>query len=168
MDTQEVVKIIDNLVFSQTGKHLDTLQLGILKGVFNSQKYAKIAEDYNCAESHARDKAYELWRILSEALGEKLNKSNVRSAIERFIITNSINNLGNKSVKINKINFCYNSTKSTENLEIDDTDIIEKEDCLIEEKLKQSIPKLIQMGLTAEQIAQALDLELQLVVDNLK
>jgi hypothetical protein len=34
MDTQEVF---------QMGKHLDTLQLGILKNVFDGQKYAKIA-----------------------------------------------------------------------------------------------------------------------------
>ena len=69
MDTQEVFSLIDNLVFDHTGKHLDTLQLGILKNVFDGQKYAKIAEKYNCSEGHARDKAYELWRILSEVLG---------------------------------------------------------------------------------------------------
>ncbi|WP_154663892.1 hypothetical protein [Microcystis aeruginosa] len=57
MDTQEVFSLIDNLVFDHTGKHLDTLQLGILKNVFDGQKYAKIAEEYNCSEGHARDKA---------------------------------------------------------------------------------------------------------------
>jgi hypothetical protein len=30
MDTQELFKKLDKLVFGQTGKHLDTLQLGIL------------------------------------------------------------------------------------------------------------------------------------------
>ena len=49
MDTQEVFSLIDNLVFDHTGKHLDTLQLGILKNVFDGQKYAKIAEKYNCS-----------------------------------------------------------------------------------------------------------------------
>jgi hypothetical protein len=57
MDTQEVFQLIDNLVFNHTGKHLDTLQLGILKNGFNGHKYAKIAEEYNCSEGHARDKA---------------------------------------------------------------------------------------------------------------
>jgi Mor family transcriptional regulator len=54
MDTKELFKTLDNLVFSQTGKHLDTLQLGILKNVFNGQKYSQIAQEYNCSEGHAR------------------------------------------------------------------------------------------------------------------
>ncbi|MBD2624783.1 hypothetical protein H6G48_25280 [Microcystis flos-aquae FACHB-1344] len=171
MDTQEVFKEIDNLVFSQTGKHLDTLQIGILKGVFNGQKYAKIAGEYKCSEGHARDKGYELLHILSEALGEDLNKSNVRSAIERLIITNSSNNLVN-SGQIDKLNFCPNSPQSPENLATDNSDIIETENLLIEEKLKEAkletVPRLVQVGLTAEQIAQALDLPLSLILETLR
>ncbi|MDJ0600437.1 MAG: hypothetical protein QNJ37_16550 [Crocosphaera sp.] len=168
MDTKEVFQLIDNLVFRQTGKHLDTLQLGILKNVFNGQKYAKIAEDYNCSEGHARDKAYELWRILSDVLGEELNKSNIRAAIERFIIANNINNLVN-SEKIDNVNFC---SKPSKNSEIDDFETVETENSLIKEKLieakLETVPRLIQLGLTTEQIAQALDLELELILDYLK
>ena len=69
MDTKEIFETIDNLVFSQTGKHLDNLQSGILKSVFNGQKYSEVANENNCTEGHARDKAYELWRTLSDALG---------------------------------------------------------------------------------------------------
>jgi len=108
MDTQEVFSLIDNLVFGHTGKHLDTLQLGILKNVFDGQKYAKIAEEYNCSEGHARDKAYELWRILYKT-----------------------------------------------------------ENNVIKAKL-ETVPKLIGLGLTIEQIAQALDLDIQLILDSLK
>lgn len=171
MDTQEIFNLIDEVVFRQTGKHLDTLQLGILKSVFNGYKYAQIAQDYKCSEGHARDKAYELWHILSEALGEDLNKSNVRSAIERLIITNSSNNLVN-SGQIDKLNFCPNSPQSPENLATDNSDIIETENLLIEEKLKEAkletVPKLVQVGLTAEQIAQALDLPLSLILETLR
>ncbi len=168
MDTQEVFQLIDNLVFTQTGKHLDTLQLGILKNVFNGQKYAKIAQEYNCSEGHARDKAYELWRILSDVLGEELNKSNVRSAIERLIISNGDHNLIN-SGKIDRFNLCSNPSK---NSEIDNFETIDTENSLIEKKLIQAkletVPRLIQLGLTTEQIAQALDLELELILDYLK
>jgi hypothetical protein len=171
MDTQEIFKLIDEVVFRQTGKHLDTLQLGILKSVFNDYKYAQIAQDYKCSEGHARDKAYELWHILSEALGEDLNKSNVRSAIERLIITNSSNNLVN-SGQIEKLNFCPNSPQYPENLAMDNSDIIETENLLIEEKLKEAkletVPRLVQVGLTAEQIAQALDLPLSLILETLR
>ena len=164
MDTQEVFSLIDNLVFDHTGKHLDTLQLGILKNVFDGQKYAKIAEKYNCSEGHARDKAYELWRILSEVLGEELNKSTVRSAIERLIVSNSINNLGNKSVKIDQVTFCHNPSN---NREIENYHIYKTENNVIKAKL-ETVPKLIGLGLTIEQIAQALDLDIQLILDSLK
>jgi hypothetical protein len=171
MDNQEIFKLIDEVVYRHTEKHLDTLQLGILKSVFNGYKYAQIAQDYKCTEGHARDKAYELWHILSEALGEDLNKSNVRSAIERLIITNSSNNLVN-SGKIDKLNFCTNYPRSPENLGIDNTDIIETENLLIEQKLKEAkletIPRLLQIGLTEEQIAQALDLPLSLILETLR
>lgn len=155
MDTQEVFYLIDNLVFNHTGNHLDTLQLGILKNVFNGHKYAKIAEEYNCSEGHARDKAYKLWRILSDVLGEELNRSNVRSAIERFIITNSTNNVVNAGT-IDKINFCHNPSNNPKT-----------ENKIIEAKL-EAVPRLIQLGLTTEQIAKALDLELELILDSLK
>ena len=163
MDTQEVFSLIDNLVFDHTGKHLDTLQLGILKNVFDGQKYAKIAEKYNCSEGHARDKAYELWRILSEVLGEELNKSTVRSAIERFITTNSTNNIVN-SVKIDQVTFCHNPSN---NREMENYNIYKTENNVIKAKL-ETVPKLIGLGLTIEQIAQALDLDIQLILDSLK
>lgn len=163
MDTQEVFSLIDNLVFDHTGKHLDTLQLGILKNVFDGHKYAKIAEEYNCSEGHARDKAYELWRILSEVLGEELNKSTVRSAIERFITTSSTNNIVN-SVKIDQVTFCHNPSN---NREIENYNIYKTENNVIKAKL-ETVPKLIGLGLKIEQIAQALDLDIQLILDSLK
>ncbi|MCZ8248550.1 MULTISPECIES: hypothetical protein [unclassified Microcystis] len=146
MDTQEVFSLIDNLVFDHTGKHLDTLQLGILKNVFDGQRYAKIAEKYNCSEGHARDKAYELWRILSEVLGEELNKSTVRSAIERFITTSSTNNIVN-SVKIDQVTFCHNPSN---NREIENYHIDKTENNVIKAKL-ETVPKLIGLGLTIKQ-----------------
>ncbi|NCR43153.1 MAG: hypothetical protein GPJ09_01980 [Microcystis aeruginosa SX13-01] len=157
MDTQEIFKLIDEVVFRQTGKHLDTLQLGIFKSVFNGYKYAQIAQDYKCSKGHARDKAYELWHILSEAL--------------RLIITNSSNNLVN-SGRIDKLNFCHNSPQSPENLAMDNSDIIETENLMIEEKFKEAkletVPRLVQVGLTAEQIAQVLDLPLSLILETLR
>jgi hypothetical protein len=139
------------------------LQLGILKNGFNGQKYATIAEEYNCSEGHARDKAYELWRTLSEILGEELNKSNIRSAIERFIIKNSTNNIVN-SGNIDKVTFCHNPSN---NPKIENSDIPKTDNSVIKAKL-ETVPKLIQLGLTVEQIAQALDLDIQVILDNLK
>ena len=171
MNIQESMKIIDELIFEQTGRHLDTLQLGILKNVINGQNYSQIAQEYNCSKGHARDKAYELWHILSETLGEDLNKSNVRSAIERLIISTGNHNLIN-SGQIDRVNLCPNSSQFTENSELNNSDDIQIENLLIEEKLKEAklgtVSKLVQLGLTEKQIAEALDLELSLILQTLK
>ena len=99
-------------------------------------------------------------------LNKRANKFNVGSAIERLVFSNSNNNLVN-SVQIDSVNLCPSPTQVSDNSEIDDT-----ENFLIDEKLKkaklESVLRLSKLGLTAEQIAQALDLPLQSVLDNLQ
>lgn len=55
METQELINYLDELLVFQTGKHLDNLQLSILQGVLNGQKYADIAEEYHCTNGHIKD-----------------------------------------------------------------------------------------------------------------
>ncbi|MCZ8024580.1 MAG: hypothetical protein ACK4YL_01975 [Microcystis sp.] len=100
-----MLKYVDDLVFAQTGQHLDSLQVAILKGVLNGKKYTHISEEYHCSAGHTKDEAYQLWRILSEALGEDLNKSNFRATIERLGVANAYSNMVNP-VQIGNINLC--------------------------------------------------------------
>jgi len=58
MDWETVLQSIDELVFNQTRKHLDSLQVEILRGVFNGQKYPEIAKKYKCSKGHVKDEAY--------------------------------------------------------------------------------------------------------------
>lgn len=78
-----MVKSVDTIVFSQTGEHLDDLQVGIVEGVLKRQKYSCIAKQYECTEGHVKDVSYKLWQILSTALGEKVNNKNLRSTLMR-------------------------------------------------------------------------------------
>ncbi|MGB3204512.1 MAG: NB-ARC domain-containing protein, partial [Crinalium sp.] len=48
------------------------------------EKYKQIAKDLDCSESRVRDIGSKLWQMLSEELGEDVNKSNLRSALERL------------------------------------------------------------------------------------
>ncbi|MGL4498357.1 MAG: hypothetical protein ACRCU2_04775 [Planktothrix sp.] len=171
MKWEAVLKSIDQLVFQKTGKHLDSLQLAILKGVINSQKYSEIAENYGCTTGHATDQGYKLWQILSETLGEELHKSNFCATVERLGIANSNSTLVNP-VQIGHLNLCSNS----EIVELEESDIFTPEsnhqntksdrlmikDIQLETKLK-TIPKLIKMGLTAPQISETLELSLNQV-----
>ena len=177
MDWEAVVKSIDELVFQQTGKHLDTLQREILKGVLNGRKYADIAEKYNCTTGHAKDKGYELWQVLSDILGEELNKSNFSATVERLGFSNSQHKIIGNPVQIGNLNLCPNP----EPTELDKQDAANArshpqntqtpnataENVLHTTKLN-TVSKLTKLGLTPEQIAEALDLPLDEVIEGME
>lgn len=113
MDVTQVLKFADNLVFTNTGKHLDDLQQAIVQGVCQGKKYSKIAEEFGCSEGHVRDVASELWQILSDVLGENVSKSNFRSTIERCRFSN-VSNSGQDFIQISNLNFCSDILKSSD------------------------------------------------------
>ena len=140
MNVQKVLELADELVFDKTGKHLDDLQVSILKGVWGKQQYTEIAEEYRCSEGHVRDISYELWRVLSEALGESVRKSNLKAVFER----SQVNFVVKDFVHIGDINVCDNSDQPKK-----------------QNKHLESIRKLTELGLSAEQIADALSLSVE-------
>jgi len=111
MDVQEVLKIADDLVFINTGKHLDDLQQWILRGTLQGQKYSRIADESYCSEGHVKDIASELWKLLSELLGEEVNKSNFRVTFERLKFS-SFGKFYKDFVQIGNVNFCENTLDS--------------------------------------------------------
>ncbi|MBD2546831.1 NB-ARC domain-containing protein [Planktothricoides raciborskii] len=82
MDIEEALKWTDDRVFAKTGKHLDSLQMAILEGVWQRETYEKIGDDRHCSKHHVRKEASELWQILSNVLEENVKKSNVKSILE--------------------------------------------------------------------------------------
>lgn len=114
MDVEEILKFADNLVFTKTGKHLDNVQEAILLGAWSGQKYPKIAEEAYCSEGHARDVASDLWKILSDILGEAVNKSNFKSTFKRLQISNVSSPIGKAFVGIYNINVCTDNFHSPE------------------------------------------------------
>jgi len=111
MDVQEVLKLADDLVFINTGKHLDNLQEVILRGTLQGQKYSKIADESHCSEGHIKDIASALWKLLSEVLGEEVNKANFRVRLEQVKFSN-LWNFNKDIVQIGEINFCEDSSHS--------------------------------------------------------
>jgi hypothetical protein len=91
MNLKEALKLADEIVFTKTGQHLDDLQEAVLRGTIQRETYKQIAKDFDCSESSVRNAGSELWRILSEGLGEKVSKSNLRSTMERFQNSNVLN-----------------------------------------------------------------------------
>jgi hypothetical protein len=113
MEIQDAVQWTDELIFAKTGQHLDSLQRAILEGVWEHKGYKDIAEEYHCSNDHVRKSASELWKLLSEMLGEEVKKKNVRSLIE-----NQLFSYHNSGVQIgSNINICndlYNHPKKND------------------------------------------------------
>ncbi|NEN89054.1 MAG: hypothetical protein F6K48_09110, partial [Okeania sp. SIO3H1] len=104
----------------------------------------------------------------SEIFGQKLNKSNFIATVERLGFANYHSRLFNP-VQIGSLNLCSNSeTAELENSYVANTQSNYKkttscqpivENVLYKTKLN-TVSKLIKLGLTAEQIAEAVDLPL--------
>ncbi|MBE9092670.1 NB-ARC domain-containing protein [Tychonema sp. LEGE 07203] len=106
MNLKEMVKLADDMVFAKTGKHLNDLQEKILRGTWQHEDYNDIAKDVNLSEARVREVGMELWQSLSQELGEKVSKSNFRSAMERLEVSIYSNVAQEESVQINSVNIC--------------------------------------------------------------
>jgi DNA replication protein DnaC/DNA-directed RNA polymerase specialized sigma24 family protein len=104
---QDVLDFADDLVFEKTGKHLTDLQQAVIKGAYQGKSYAHIAKERYCSSGHVKDIAYGLWDLLSELLGEKIDKFNLGSTLERYTIS-KISCLPNSVLQINN-NACLNT-----------------------------------------------------------
>jgi len=100
MNLKEMLNVADRIVFEKTGQHLDDLQAAVLRGTLQREKYKEIAKDFDCSESRIREIGSELWQILSEELGEDVNKTNFRSAMERLEVSIYSNVAQEESVQI--------------------------------------------------------------------
>nr|WP_318735722.1 hypothetical protein [Roseofilum sp. Belize BBD 4] len=85
----------------------------VLEGVWEHKGYKDIAEEYHCSNDHVRKSASELWKLLSEMLGEEVKKKNVRSLIENRVFSYH-NNVVQIGSNINICNDLYNNPKKND------------------------------------------------------
>ncbi|MEG4917540.1 NB-ARC domain-containing protein [Microcoleus sp. B7-D4] len=105
MNLKEMLNLADRIIFEKTGQHLDDLQAAVLRGTLQRETYKEIAKEFECSESRIREIGSELWQILSENLGEDVNKKNFRSAMERLQVS-IVSHYAQDSVQIGFVNFC--------------------------------------------------------------
>lgn len=80
----EALKIADLVLLEHTGEHLTDLETIVLQGSWQKKTYEAIAQEANFNPDYIRGTiGQELWRKLSEALQEKVEKRNFRTALER-------------------------------------------------------------------------------------
>jgi len=111
MNVTELLQFVDQVVQKQTGEHLDDLEKAILKGLWQGQTYNQIADEsgYN-SQNYIGDVSRKLFKILSEQLGEDINKYNFCWTLERVINSPQFVGLINT-----KINWCPNYPKPDKN-----------------------------------------------------
>lgn len=108
---EQIIEIADNQIFEHQGRHLNDLQRAILEGTLQGRSYADIAKEQHHSEKYIKDSASKLWKSLSQAVGKKVNKFNVKSILGRCSLSST--NIF-KVIQINSGNL-KESAPSTEN-----------------------------------------------------
>jgi AAA-like domain len=83
---EEIVKLAERLLLKKTGKSLSFIQKVILKESLSETRktYAEIALENNYSENYIKQvTAPRLWQLLSEAIGEKVNRTNCLGVLEQ-------------------------------------------------------------------------------------
>ena len=159
MQVQQLLQLVDDALYLNTGQHLNDLQRGVIEGTLKYQKYADIAETCGCSAGHAKDVGYELLQMLSDIFDEPVDKGNLKSVLERQGNINIF--LGDKSINQNIIG-CMNigskqpKTKSDKNNPRNSK--LQQHKNTIEK-----IEKLRQLGLSDQEIVEILELPLEVV-----
>jgi hypothetical protein len=159
MQVHELLQFVDEAVYLKTGKHLNDLQRGVIEGTLKHQTYSDIADTCGCSAGHAKDVGYELLQMLSDIFDERVEKGNLKSVLERqrniniFLGENTIN-----SNIISCINVTTKQPKIKSNKNNSDTSNSPQPS-----KNQTKIDKLRHFGLNDEQIAEALELPLEVV-----
>ncbi|MGK7901946.1 MAG: NB-ARC domain-containing protein, partial [Hormoscilla sp.] len=113
MELEDFLSLASDIFSAKTGTPLSDLQQAILRGTLQRHTYSQIAEECHCTEGHARDVGSELLQTISEELGEKVGKKNLKSALERWQVSNVLN-FTKDSVHIGDVNLCRDSLPSKE------------------------------------------------------
>lgn len=84
MDFEQALEVANTAMFAIFGRHLTDVETAILIGAWQSKTYEQIASASGYSISYlTRDIGPKLWKLLSQALGETVSKTNFQTALER-------------------------------------------------------------------------------------
>ncbi|HEY9887454.1 MAG TPA: AAA-like domain-containing protein [Candidatus Obscuribacterales bacterium] len=86
MEVDEALALLDELLPHQP---LSNLQETVFSQVWEGKTYAEIAEACSYEHNYIRDVGFRLWQTLSEALDQKISKSNIKAVLGRYARTRS-------------------------------------------------------------------------------
>ncbi|MTJ15527.1 SUMF1/EgtB/PvdOfamily nonheme iron enzyme [Dolichospermum sp. UHCC 0406] len=90
-NSNNILELIYEAVFKHTGKHLGYLEQQVLNGALKNLTYKQIHEQIKESANYPESEqqlsnsiAKPLWKVLTEIIGEKVTKSNVKSLINKW------------------------------------------------------------------------------------
>ena len=90
MDFEEAFQTLDAAVVAKKQRHLKDIEVAILRGSWQGQKYHEIAQAQGYTSEYLKqDVGPKLWKLLSEILGEKVSKTNFRTALARHLFAHT-------------------------------------------------------------------------------
>jgi len=92
MELVEIHTILDTVIFPKYKRRLTQVEVAILTGVWRNETYESISagsEGRYSVNYLKRDSGPKLWKMLSEVLGETVNKKSFRSVLENAIENHS-------------------------------------------------------------------------------
>jgi hypothetical protein len=77
----QVLRLVESLLYPRP---LTKVQAIVLQESWNTQSYREIARSYGYDEGFIRNVGSELWRLMSQATGKKVTKSNVKWMLQAY------------------------------------------------------------------------------------
>jgi WD40 repeat protein len=82
MDAEESWLFVNELVFAKTQIRLQKIHQDVFQKAWQGEKYSTIAEDLDYNEQYIKDIGSELWKLLTEVLGEPVKKPTVQTVLQ--------------------------------------------------------------------------------------
>lgn len=85
MDIDTALKFVNTAVLAQANRHLSMPEIAILQGTWQGLTYGQMAANSEYSTNYLmRDIGPKFWKLLSEALGEPVSKTNLRVVLQRL------------------------------------------------------------------------------------
>lgn len=109
MKVENGIAFLDDLVYTKTGKRLNSLQKAIWRGTWQNLKYPEIAKTEIRSAKYVKGVGFKLWNILSTILEEDVNQSNFRAVMEKTKLAIELSNYATDFAQVNNIINNYKS-----------------------------------------------------------
>jgi WD40 repeat protein len=84
LQNQSLLKSIDTLLVTNGIAGLNDVQIAVLEGTLVGDSYPTLADRSTYTVEYLREVGAKLWQLLAQALGEPVNKKNIRSILQRY------------------------------------------------------------------------------------